>query len=552
MSTVHISLHDIFGVAAACEVIFRPADTPTVSGMTLTVSGSRSIRLEADGTKSVWLQPGRYSVRFLGITSNADTLSITVPNDQRDYNLTALINAGALVVTPAPDYLSREANLADVKDRAAAFGAIKQEASVQASGVIRIATQQEVDTGTDTASCVTPYALANDARWGTKEPVLSNPQTHGEVLTSTPGGDRGWMKLPRVITVNSDAERLALDPAEIKPMDWVKVLEIVNGDRVVWGVLDGGLWTRLGVFALIPQNTGLPSISGSPRIGAEFSATPGEWTDMPTRFTFQWQRAVAPFEEWSNIEGATLGSYVGVDGDAGARIRVEVRATNEIGTSLAATSPEVQIASTTLADELVAYWGLDEESGPRADSTGNGHDLSDNNWAQGTQGKFGNAVMCTGPNGNGEYLSGDLGSWLDVFTASWWARSLEPGAQDAVASISFWNSGNNLGFGMDADGYLLSWGGIELRTGSRRINDGDWHHIVTRSADGVLVDIFIDGVIDIPGMLWGASHDGGGIQIGLPETAGLIDNAGLWSRALSDEEIGELYNNGNGITYPFA
>jgi hypothetical protein len=32
---------------------------------------------------------------------------------------------------------------------------------------------------------------------------------------------------------------------------------------------------------------------------------------------------------------------------------------------------------------------------------------------------------------------------------------------------------------------------------------------------------------------------------------GLIDEEGLWSRPLTDDEVILLYNNGNGLSYPF-
>jgi len=33
---------------------------------------------------------------------------------------------------------------------------------------------------------------------------------------------------------------------------------------------------------------------------------------------------------------------------------------------------------------------------------------------------------------------------------------------------------------------------------------------------------------------------------------GSLDEIGVWNRALSDEEVAQLYNGGNGLAYPFA
>ena len=99
MSTVHICLNDILGVAVAgCEVIFYPGDTPFFNGSALTVSGARSIRLDAEGNGNVTLLAGCYSVRFSGITGNTDTLLIEVPSDAESYDFSALICGGNWVL----------------------------------------------------------------------------------------------------------------------------------------------------------------------------------------------------------------------------------------------------------------------------------------------------------------------------------------------------------------------------------------------------------------------------------------------------------------------
>ncbi len=187
MSIVHISLNDIFGVAVACDVIFRPEETPFVDGSLLTVSGSKSIRLDASGTGSASLRPGSYTVRFLGITSNTDALSIVVPNDSLSYNLTALIGSGTGMVTPPPDYLLAANNLADVGDAATAFAAIKQIATEADSGVVELASQAEANAGTDAGKAITPNTLANSTQWASKSNTgHTHPST--DIADSTTAG----------------------------------------------------------------------------------------------------------------------------------------------------------------------------------------------------------------------------------------------------------------------------------------------------------------------------------------------------------------------------
>ena len=59
--------------------------------------------------------------------------------------------------------------------------------------------------------------------------------------------------------------------------------------------------------------------------------------------------------------------------------------------------------SSSLFDDLVAYWNLNETSGDRADATGNGHTLTDNNTVGYATGKINNAASFVAANSG--YLS---------------------------------------------------------------------------------------------------------------------------------------------------
>ena len=208
--------------------------------------------------------------------------------------------------------------------------------------------------------------------------------------------------------------------------------------------------------------------------------------------------------------------------------------------------------SVTLNDGVLAVWRLDEQSGTRVDATGHGYDLSDLNGVGYAPGKFGNAAHFTG---NGEYLSGTLDTYHDVFTLSCWVKSAAPGQSAGMPFPSFWYGGNNVGIGTSADGTLFCWGGIDFGIGTHPINDGQWHHVACRSSDGANVDYFVDGVLDISQMPWNPEH-GAGINLSNGDTdelglVGSLDHTCVWSRTLSDEEISELYNHGNGLTYPY-
>jgi hypothetical protein len=82
----------------------------------------------------------------------------------------------------------------------------------------------------------------------------------------------------------------------------------------------------------VPVNTVLPTLSGTAQVGQTLTANPGTWTNNPTSFTYQWNRAGTP------IGGATASTYVPVSADVGNTLTISVTATNGSGSSTPATS----------------------------------------------------------------------------------------------------------------------------------------------------------------------------------------------------------------------
>jgi hypothetical protein len=87
-----------------------------------------------------------------------------------------------------------------------------------------------------------------------------------------------------------------------------------------------------------PVNVSLPSIMGTPAVGAEVTASPGGWTGYPAiSFTYQWRRGGV------NISGATSQTYTIQAADYEADLDVVVSATNTEGGPVTATSPAVTV-----------------------------------------------------------------------------------------------------------------------------------------------------------------------------------------------------------------
>ncbi len=86
------------------------------------------------------------------------------------------------------------------------------------------------------------------------------------------------------------------------------------------------------VINIIPANSTVPTISGTAQVGQTLTATTGTWTNNPTSFTYQWNRA------GTAISGATASSYVPVTADIGNTLTVSVAAANTGGSSPRVTS----------------------------------------------------------------------------------------------------------------------------------------------------------------------------------------------------------------------
>ena len=105
----------------------------------------------------------------------------------------------------------------------------------------------------------------------------------------------------------------------------------------------------LGQASAAPSNTSLPSISGSARDGSILTASHGSWTGAPTGYAYQWLRCDAQAGNCNAISGATSQQYTIQTPDVGARLKVQVTASNKDGSGNATSRPTDAVKATGAA-----------------------------------------------------------------------------------------------------------------------------------------------------------------------------------------------------------
>ena len=105
------------------------------------------------------------------------------------------------------------------------------------------------------------------------------------------------------------------------------------------------------VTATAPSNTVTPTLSGAAVRGGTLLASDGTWLGVGNAYSDQWQRSTDGGASWTDVGGATSGSYpVGV-ADEGSELRILITATNADGTATAASAPTAVVPSSPPVDQ---------------------------------------------------------------------------------------------------------------------------------------------------------------------------------------------------------
>ncbi|WP_431796526.1 beta strand repeat-containing protein [Microbacterium enclense] len=168
----------------------------------------------------------------------------------------------------------------------------------------------------------------------TARPTINGDPTVGSVLTASTGT---WAPTPDYFTYQWRRDALAipgatastytLGPADVGEEITVTVAAIKTGyTRTPFD----SAWVTVtaGSFAAAPT----PSVTGTAQVGGTLVGVTGTWSPQPATLSYQWTRNGTP------IDGATNASYLLVEADRGAQVRLAVTATKAGYTTLTRTS----------------------------------------------------------------------------------------------------------------------------------------------------------------------------------------------------------------------
>jgi hypothetical protein len=221
-----------------------------------------------------------------------------------------------------------------------------------------------------------------------------------------------------------------------------------------------------------------------------------------------------------------------------------------------------------LLDELIAYYKMEEASGSRVDSSGNGHTLPDVNTVTQAFGHRGNSAQFTKSSSEtlGPIVHDDFQMTKSMTFAFWILnddsipinnRLLAKGEADGnpIEYQLVIVTSDEVGFyvyesdGSPSNVVTTTFGGIDI---------GKWHFVACRYDsvnDQIEIRVDDEAWVTEPVTVTISGTSGpfyvGSIE-GVAHWDGRIDEVGIWGRYLSDDEVDDLWNDGLGTTHPFV
>ena len=220
--------------------------------------------------------------------------------------------------------------------------------------------------------------------------------------------------------------------------------------------------------------------------------------------------------------------------------------------------------------DLVSYYSMDESSDgsgavTRVDSEGS-NDLTDVSNAPSGTGKISNGIDLNGTN---EYLHKASGfdTITGDFTISLWVEpDVYATKEEYLVNFGYNNSNSLLFVYYNVSGtyyihtLIVTGGSLTVYRTDDVLTGNEWNFLAI-VRDGTVLYTYLNGaLVHTHTNVSTVSFDSGVLDIGwaTPRNKagtyfnGIIDEVGIWDRALDSDEISDLYNSGDGFAYPFT
>ena len=221
----------------------------------------------------------------------------------------------------------------------------------------------------------------------------------------------------------------------------------------------------------------------------------------------------------------------------------------------------------TLAESLVSYWKLSDVN----DAHGS-NNLTNSGSTSFTTGKSGNAASFASASSQYLYITDANQTGLDItgsLSISMWMKHVSNKQQvvskykaqatpSVITEKSYafqWFNDQKLYFTLTSNGSTDRY----FTSSSTYTDTSNWHHIVCVFVANTSMTVYFDGSSisgsvtgGVPSSIYNSSADFqiGGIFANTQQyTDGLIDEVGVWSKALTSTEVGNLYASGSGLFY---
>ena len=218
--------------------------------------------------------------------------------------------------------------------------------------------------------------------------------------------------------------------------------------------------------------------------------------------------------------------------------------------------------SGSLTQGLVGYWPF---CGNANDDSGNGNNGTVNG-ATLTTDRFGNGNSAYNFDGQNDYISCNPLTGIQQVTVSVWFK--KSGLGGHLVSQNDWTTAENVSFGSAYEKISNNFtvgvnsGNCNFQGSQSIANilynlDSNWHHRVTTINNLGFIRDFIDGQLinssTISNFQWCNSTSailkfGAWWNSDMQSWDGIIDDIGIWNRALTQQEIAQLYNQNQCIT----